>query len=129
MITYIGLNPSTADERTDDQTIKKLRQFTILSGYGGFHIVNLYAYRTNNPSLLTVAADPVGPENNDFLDRYCQSADKLVFCWGASLPMDDQAKAIIEKYGDRAYCFGQNKDGSPCHPVRLPYKVPLQKFQ
>ncbi len=63
-ITYIGLNPSTADAHKDDQTIRKLIEFTKRNGYGGFAIVNLFAYRATKPRDLLVCQEPIVEEND-----------------------------------------------------------------
>ena len=42
-LSYIMLNPSTADEINDDKTIKRLIYFTQKFGYGGFYVGNIYS--------------------------------------------------------------------------------------
>ncbi len=42
---FIGLNPSTADARQDDPTIRRCIRFARDWGYGGLLMGNLYAYR------------------------------------------------------------------------------------
>jgi hypothetical protein len=42
-------NPSTADARDDDPTIKRLCAFARAWGYGGILVINLRSYRTADP--------------------------------------------------------------------------------
>ncbi len=51
---FVGLNPSTADEHTDDPTIRKCVGFAKRWGFGAIDMVNLFAYRSTSPKgLLT----------------------------------------------------------------------------
>ena len=43
-VLFIGLNPSRADENSDDPTIRRCINFAKTWGFGGFHIVNLFAF-------------------------------------------------------------------------------------
>ena len=40
LVVIIGLNPSTADEKDDDNTIKKCINFSKNWGYGGLYMLN-----------------------------------------------------------------------------------------
>ena len=59
-VLFIGLNPSTADEEDDDPTILKCINYAKTWGYGKILMVNLFALRSTDPSILIHAADPVG---------------------------------------------------------------------
>lgn len=50
MVVIIGLNPSTADEKDDDNTITKCINFAKQWGYGGLYMLNLFAFRATSPS-------------------------------------------------------------------------------
>src|SRR5688500_9378076 len=43
-VMCIGLNPSTANGETDDPTIRDLTRITQHLGYGGFYMMNLFAF-------------------------------------------------------------------------------------
>jgi hypothetical protein len=58
------LNPSTADERRDDPTIRRCIGFSRARGFGGKTVVNLFALRTPEPRDLREHADPIGPDND-----------------------------------------------------------------
>ena len=61
---FIGLNPSTADAANDDPTIRRITGFSRSLGFGGFLIVNLFAFRATKPIDLFASSDPIGPEND-----------------------------------------------------------------
>ena len=58
------LNPSTADETDDDPTIRRCIEFAKRDGYGGIHVVNLFAIRATDPKELWNFLDPIGLEND-----------------------------------------------------------------
>ena len=66
-IMFIGLNPSTADENQDDPTIRRCIAFAKSFDYGGFYMLNLFAYRSTSPSKLREVDDPIGEDNDNFL--------------------------------------------------------------
>ena len=64
-VMFIGLNPSTADHIEDDPTIRRCIGFAKSWGYGGLYMMNLFSYRTSNPSKLKNVKDPIGNPDND----------------------------------------------------------------
>jgi hypothetical protein len=55
LLTFIMLNPSTADATTDDPTIVKCLGFAARLGFSGIAVVNLYPYRATKPTDLWAA--------------------------------------------------------------------------
>ena len=51
-MTFVLLNPSTADAVDLDPTLRRCVNFSKRDGYGGMKIVNLYAYRTPSPKVM-----------------------------------------------------------------------------
>lgn len=62
---WIMLNPSTADHKEDDATIRRCINFSKGFGYGGMIVVNLFAFRAKDKSELKRNKFITGP-NNDF---------------------------------------------------------------
>src|SRR4051812_29172166 len=52
---FIGLNPSTADETTDDATIRKCRKYAKRWGFAGMLMLNVFAFRATNPADMKAA--------------------------------------------------------------------------
>ena len=50
LILFILLNPSNADHKNDDKTVKKLIGFTKKFEFGGFYLGNLYSLVATTPS-------------------------------------------------------------------------------
>lgn len=71
---YFGINPSTADETTDDNTVKKWIGFTIRNDGASFIVGNAFAYRATNVNELRAVKDPIGPENDYHLKEIIAQA-------------------------------------------------------
>lgn len=129
-LSFIMLNPSTADALVDDTTIRKCVGFARRLGYVGILVVNLYAYRATDPRELAAArrrgVDVVGPENDDRLRRVLTVAtskgDGVVAAWGAHA-RDDRVRQVLTMPGSRALCtLGLTANGVPRHPLMLGYE-------
>ena len=124
-IAFIGLNPSTANENTDDPTIRRVVQFAKDFGYGRVYMLNLFGFVTAYPEELKMCEDPIG-NNNEYLDHYCGMVDAIVFAWG-NFDVFGRDKEIIKKFPS-AFCLGKNKNGSPKHPLYLKSNTNLTQF-
>lgn len=126
------LNPSTADAYVDDATIRSLiRLFTAL-GYGGFEVVNLYAWRATDPKELAKAADPVGPRNDAILEAAIGRCDVIVCAWGAHSMAAGRAQRVYEIASSRrpaVFCFGTTKAGHPKHPLYIKTGTTLEVWR
>ena len=125
--TFVMLNPSTADARQDDATIRRCKAFTRVWGCGRLVVVNLFAFRATKPGDMKAAVDPVGPENDAAVFRAADEASytggKIVCAWGAHGKFKDRDKAvlaILERCEIEPVSLGENADGSPKHPLYLP---------
>ena len=81
-VMFIALNPSTADERTDDPTLRRCMGFARNWGYGSVTMANLFAWRATEPRDLLTAPDPIGPDNDAWLERLAAQSGLVVAAWG-----------------------------------------------
>lgn len=126
-VMFIGLNPSTADETLDDNTIRRCRGFARDWGYNGILMGNLFAYRSTDPKGLMVSDDPIGPANDEYLESLAAEAGLVVAAWGAYKLASPRARAVLPRLGE-VFCLGCTKDGHPKHPLYLAKTTPLQSF-
>src|SRR6185312_12359012 len=82
-LTFIMLNPSTADAEQDDPTIRRCIGFAKRDGFGALTVLNLYALRATDPRELERADDPKGPENDTMLRLHLKRGGTFVAAWGA----------------------------------------------
>lgn len=135
LLTFVMLNPSTADDRLDDQTIRRCIGYAGREGLSGIRVVNLFAARATIPADLVDMAgagcDPRGPENTAAIHNAIKAATAIVFAWGSSIPrplrrLADTQIAYVEHlcltYGLTPLCLGKTGDGSPRHPSRGAYR-------
>ena len=54
------LNPSTADETSNDPTVGRCQRRAVQMGYGGLYVGNIFAWRSTDPKGLLDTDDPVG---------------------------------------------------------------------
>lgn len=121
-LTFIMLNPSTADAKKDDPTIRRCVGLAKEGNYGGIRILNLFAFRTPSPEKLLKAKDPVGPWNDHYL-QHIQQTDYVLAAWGSGTKFTNRAHEVwksLTMARIQLRCFGTNKDGSPKHPLYLP---------
>ena len=120
-VTFVMLNPSTADAVQDDPTIRRCIGFAQREGFGGLDVVNLFAGRATRPEDLFAMNDPAGPENTRFLIKQFRSRAPVIAAWGAH-PKAQQAFSELRQNIrlPKMMCLGMSKAGSPRHPLYLP---------
>jgi hypothetical protein len=134
-MTFVMLNPSTADDQVDDPTIRKCIGFAERAGYQRIYVVNLFSVRATDPRELRHG---VGHWMTNMLSvRRLLDSECVVFAWGTSLlhaPVPAREYALgwlAEATAELAVepmCLGVSKDGHPRHPLMLPYTTPLSPW-
>jgi hypothetical protein len=126
---FIGLNPSWADAKKNDATVRRLNGFCLRWSVGEYAIVNMYAYRTESPKELAAKGWPVGPDNDIWIAHEAQKVDTVVCMWGAHAQPSRVAQVWkIIKTRPQVVCFGLTKGGTPKHPLYLPNDTKLVDF-
>jgi hypothetical protein len=124
---FVMLNPSTADAKTDDATIRRCMQFASDWGFGGIFVANLYAYRATDPKALKAlgAVLRFGPGNDWALHRATRDYPRVVFAWGGNR-LDELPS--FRSYDNPPLCFGKTKSGEPLHPLYQPSDAALLPY-
>jgi hypothetical protein len=128
-VTFVGLNPSTADATHDDPTIRRCIRFAREWGFARLKMVNLYAYRATDPRELAEAEktgiDIVGPENDHVISLAFGGSDKIMAAWGAIY--DERVAQFAEDFGGwQMWALGLTKNGDPRHPLYM--RADVQPF-
>lgn len=97
-LLFIGLNPSVADDRRDDPTLRRLCGFARSWGYAELMVLNLFAYVATTPTALRRLKDPVGAAN-----------DRVLLAWGERWS-EDSTVDLWCGWGHRGACFGRDED-------------------
>ena len=117
-VLFIGLNPSTADHRRDDPTIRRCIGFAKSWGFHGLEVVNLFAFRATYPADLKRADEPIGPANDRWLRNAGNNADLKIAGWGSDGNYLDRAKRVRQLVSDLS-CIKLNLSRQPAHPLYL----------
>ena len=125
-LLFIGLNPSRANAERDDPTLRRLIGFARAWGYGGLEVVNLFARCSASPAVLRRSRDPVGAENDQWLQRSVAAAEALWLGWGNGgswHQRDQQVLALLSAAlppGVPLLTVGLTASGQPRHPLYAP---------
>ena len=126
-VAFIGLNPSTADEHTDDRTVAGCCRRAIRWGHSGIWMLNLFGFVGTDPRTMLAADDPTGDPH--CLDAIREVANlsvvtRVVLCWGEHgthrgraaqvLEMLEANEAVRDKL---CYLKVNESSGQPGHPL------------
>ncbi len=146
IIVFIGLNPSYASSFRDDQTLRRLINFSSSWGYGTLIVVNLFARVSRNPSMLRNCSDPIGKRNDEELHARLDFWSNEPSCdlwlgWGAKGSFLNRSFNVIENIrfylSNRAIkspsslgpmTLGTTLKGHPVHPLYIPANTSLRPF-
>ena len=123
-ILYIMLNPSFADDKDDDPTIRRLINFTKKFNSGGFLVGNIFTTITPNPKELDKSKG-MSDKNFEELIKLINKVDQIVYAWGSSI----EEPQLLKKLVLNPKCFGKNLNGTPKHPLYLPSQTKLINFR
>lgn len=118
-VLFVMLNPSTADDRLDDPTVRRCIGYAREWGYGDLAVCNLFAYRATDPKQLYTCPDPVGPDNDRHIIEQAARAQLVVAAWGAHGGHLDRDVAVLDLIDKPVHCLAVTKAGKPGHPLYL----------
>lgn len=126
-LTFVLLNPSTADAQADDQTVRRCIGYARREQCTSVEIVNLFALRSTDPAGLTTHPDPIGPENDVHLARAIRrSGDAgrpVVIAWSGLAPSLRVQMVLSGPLANmELHCLGLTRQGAPRHPSRGRYQ-------
>lgn len=147
---WIGLNPSTADGRDDDPTLRRMIDFTHGFGIPNLAVCNLYALRSKDPkdvkAALLKGVDPVGPDNKAAVHKWATKAGLVLLAWGYSAkigkPMLARAwemrmhlRLVFTSMSDACLAtppvghlgLTEGKEHQPRHPLMLAASTPWSR--
>ncbi|WP_226036120.1 DUF1643 domain-containing protein [Aquibacillus saliphilus] len=134
-VVFWMLNPSTADENKNDQTLKRCIYFAKRENCGILEVVNLFAYIATDPNKLKKISreEAIGEENLKYITHALEAASIIIVAWGKNGTIKKGYKEpvvtrLLEVFSKKTYCFGKTKDGHPRHPLVIRNDQPLVNF-
>ena len=134
-VLWVMLNPSTADDTTDDATIRKVKGFTKRWGFDELAVVNLFALRATDPALLWHSLlngdDVIGARNDAVIAEEARKASMIVCAWGSlqgtpGLPRAKDVERLLWKHRQPMtvlHMLRACRDGNPGHPLYVSYNI------
>ena len=124
---FIMLNPSTADHKVDDPTIRRCMGFAQRFWSATLQVCNIFAFRSTDPKALKKDCDPEGPENDRMILEAAKDATRIIAAWGAHGKLHGRGEYVLRELlrGREVLCLKQNSDGSPQHPLYIPADHPV----
>ena len=123
-VLYIMLNPSYADHKLDDPTIRRLIFFSKKFKFGGFYVTNLFTQITPYPKALNIDRT-INNNNLKVIKDLVLKSEKIVYAWGNLKNEPEEFLSII----DSPLCFKKNLNGTPRHPLYLPSNCELESYR
>lgn len=119
IVTFIGLNPSTADANEDDPTIRRCIGFAKDWGFGGLFMVNLFAFRATDPKKMKACRYSIGDETGWWIRQRAEQSSVVVAAWGNDGSWQDRDQEV-RGFIPNLHYLRLNKSGQPAHPLYLP---------
>ena len=121
---FIGVNPSVADENTDDRTIGRVKSFASGFGFGGVVMSNLYSLIATDPDVLhkqikTDEGSAIGLLTDVYLDAAASQCERIYLAYGVDGWRYRRAVDVQNLLKREYWCLGRSKNGAPRHPLYL----------
>lgn len=134
MVNFMMLNPSTATEHFNDPTVHRCEKRALQWGYSELVVTNLFSFRATKPEDMMAAGESAkgGLANCAWIMEISARAESIICAWGKGGHHMGAQAAWLEylraTHPEKLYALRLAKDGTPCHPLYLPYvceAVPL----
>jgi len=131
-VAFIGLNPSTADEKKNDPTVTRCINYAKAWGDGRLVMLNIFSFMATDPKEMKNYHEPVGPDNDEAILAVASQADLVVVCWGAHGAHLDRGMRVATLLAARDVemtCLGTTTAGHPKHPLYLKKTIQPALFE
>ncbi len=122
----VGLNPSFI-KNGKNSTVSILSQIALREGFDSLIITNLYGYITPNPKDLKKVKDPIGKDNDVWINDMAKSCDSVLCIWGNNADKK-RVEEILPTIKNKAYAIGFTKSGQPRHVLHTKKDAKLVKL-
>jgi hypothetical protein len=122
VLLFLGLNPSTANEKHNDPTITRLVLFAKGSGYGGLYAGNLVPFISAFPEEM-LRHHGLGSLalNDEAIKKMSEKSERILVGWGEwGRKTGSRPKEVLALLDKPVYCLRVNESGEPRHPLYLP---------
>jgi len=82
-------------------------------------IGNLFALRSTDPKILFSEKNPIGLDNDYWLEKIVEECDLVIAAWGTLGNLYGRDVDIKKKFNGRLHALKLTKDFHPSHPLYL----------
>ena len=114
-ILFIGLFPSAGDDTTDDPAVLACQRMAFSAGYGGFHLVSLFAWRSFDRHGAGGGSDPVGKDNDAIIVDAAHHAGLVICAWGGDsrkTGRDEEVLSLLRADDIDLFALAVEQDGT-----------------
>ena len=111
---FIMLNPSLADSKTDDPTVKKCIYYSTKFGHNRLSIVNIFPNVSTVPSINKFS---FCKNNFHFIKNVLKENQYIYLAWGFNLEIKEWLKPLLKNKS--VFVLEMSKHNTPKHPLYL----------
>lgn len=127
-VNFICLNPSTADDVQDDNTIRRCRNYAKAWGFNRMCVTNIFAFRATDPKVMKAQKDPIGPNNDFRVASVAREADLRICSWGTHGQYLSRSTDVLKIIDGPLHVLRMGKL-EPWHPLYLPNALTPQLWE
>lgn len=119
MVAFCGVNPSRATEQVNDNTVRRCIRFAKDWGFGGYIMLNLFAWRETDPDIMRKVPEPIGDDNDAAILWVARNCGKFIASWGGDgnhLDRDLAVLDLLKTAGIDLYNIGMTTPKPPTRP-------------
>jgi len=118
---FIALNPSKATELKCDKTMCNINNLALQWDWGGFYLLNLFAFMSTDKNQMLKAQNPIGEKNNEMIETICKKSNNIILSWGEEKPklVEERAseiKKVLKNINTNVLCLSENSGSGYQHP-------------
>lgn len=131
ILVVMWINPSTADDKKPDATMRKVMWFAEKNWYDGFAMINVIPQRATNPNNINSNPDKwLFKKNYEVIENLMESIPNPAILLAFWNTIDSQKYFrswlgelvnILKKYNPKFLKIWLTKDWNPLHPSRAWY--------
>ena len=130
-VTFIMLNPSTADAEKDDPTVRRCIGYATEWGHDILYVGNIFAYRATDPKVLRRKKEPQGVQTDFYLLDMAKQSELVIAAWGNHGDLNNRGRdvcTLMRMAGIELYALRILKTGQPSHPLYLPKNLKPKRW-
>lgn len=133
LLNFLMLNPSIADEISNDPTVDRCMKRAMMWGYGGVVITNIFALKATDPEQLYITlmayrdtSKLVGAGNDGMITNTAFECEATIAGWGNHGKLcgrGEYVKHLFDEMEKPLFYLKMSNQGQPYHPLYLPYSL------